>query len=52
MVLMGFIPLLIGLKEIIDLYKHKTKSIIPISNENSFINSEGSNSSETLDKNY
>ncbi|MDP3034704.1 MAG: cadmium resistance transporter [Methanobacteriaceae archaeon] len=49
MVLMGFIPLLIGLKEIMDLYMNKTKSIIPISNGSSFINSESSNSSEKLD---
>jgi cadmium resistance protein CadD (predicted permease) len=48
---MGFIPILIGLKEIIDLYRHKTKPIIPISNGSSFINSEGINSSGNLDNN-
>ncbi|MDO8869173.1 MAG: cadmium resistance transporter [Methanobacteriaceae archaeon] len=51
MVLMGFIPLLIGLKEIITLYRLETKSRIPISNGSSFSNSESSNSSGSLNNN-
>lgn len=50
MVLMGFIPLLIGLKEIIDIYTHKTKPTIKISNENS-VNSKSPEFSRTLNTN-
>jgi cadmium resistance protein CadD (predicted permease) len=50
MVLMGFIPLLIGLNEILDLYNNKTKPISPISNQNSF-NPKSSAFSRTLNTN-
>jgi len=49
MVLMGFIPLLIGLLKIIGFYRHKTKPINRISNGSSFINSESSNPNGKLD---
>lgn len=52
MVLMGFIPLLIGLKEILDLFNNKTKSFqIPNENEteNAFINPNESNPNENLE---